>query len=306
MKIFIVHANKDKEQIHKYLDLLKQISDIELLILEDNTNKNWKIDARKKIKEADCALYFVGKDSYSRDKTIGWELKQFINRDKKIFTSKLEDGNLYNQCLYKKTFGNKEYIDKDKFMYSTELDIKNIKDLLEKQINTDISESVLAKEDVSENTMLEQYKVYLQTSEDLVQRRQSVSNFYISVNSALVSVLSILIAIINIFGSQYAMIITACGCYILSFCGIVLCLTWKRIILSYGRLNAAKMKVISAIERNLPLNLYDVEWQVQSEKIGKDKYISFTNIEKRIPTLFLVLYSAMAVAAVVLTVLIII
>ena len=92
------------------------------------------------------------------------------------------------------------------------------------------------------------------------------------------------------------------GCYVISFVGIVLCINWNRIVFSYGQLNSAKMKVISAIEKKLPFNIYDVEWKVQTDKLGKRRYVSFTNIEKRIPLLFSIIYVAMLGAAIALTI----
>ena len=50
------------------------------------------------------------------------------------------------------------------------------------------------------------------------------------------------------------------------------------------------MKVISLIEEKMPVALYDVEWQVMSDKLNNKKYVSFTNSEKRIPKIFLIVY----------------
>ena len=84
--------------------------------------------------------------------------------------------------------------------------------------------------------------------------------------------------------------------------GLVLCYNWRRLVGSYGQLNAAKMKVISALEKNLPFNIYDIEWKVQTDRLGKHRYVSFTRIEKLIPFLFSVIYVIILIIAVVLTV----
>ena len=51
------------------------------------------------------------------------------------------------------------------------------------------------------------------------------------------------------------------------------------------------MKIISSIEKQLPANLYDAEWAALSDILNKKKYVSFTANEKRIPTLFLMVYT---------------
>ena len=50
------------------------------------------------------------------------------------------------------------------------------------------------------------------------------------------------------------------------------------------------MKVISLMEKQLPINVYDVEWKVMSDKLNKKKYMSFTESEKRIPIIFIFIY----------------
>ena len=50
------------------------------------------------------------------------------------------------------------------------------------------------------------------------------------------------------------------------------------------------MKIISNIEKQLPLSLFDAEWAALSDKLNKKKYISFTESEQVIPRLFGVVY----------------
>lgn len=59
---------------------------------------------------------------------------------------------------------------------------------------------------------------------------------------------------------------------------------------AYGILNGSKMKVISIIEHNLPVRLYDAEWDVMSDKLNSKKYVSFTDSEKKTPKAFIALY----------------
>lgn len=50
------------------------------------------------------------------------------------------------------------------------------------------------------------------------------------------------------------------------------------------------MKIISRIEKQLPLSLFDAEWAALSDKLNKKKYVSFTESEQIIPRLFGLLY----------------
>lgn len=105
--------------------------------------------------------------------------------------------------------------------------------------------------ELNQDIILEQYKLFLQTSEDLVSRRQNVNSFYISISSASVAVMG--------------------G--------------------GYGNLNSSKMKIISNIEKQLPLSLFDTEWAALSDELNRKKYVSFTESEQMIPRLFCVVSS---------------
>jgi hypothetical protein len=303
MKSYIIYKSQDEKEVKKRIKQLQlNCPSLEVLLLESVPMKFWRRFARKKIKQADCAIFFVGEESH-KSIYIDWEIKQFIRRDKRIYTLKLQPEYEYNETLYRKeTFGNVENIDKSRYMYSKEISMDGLCKIINNNLEMDVTEEVTCNENMSGEVMIEQYKAYLQTSEELIQRRQAVSNFYITVNSALISVLSAVIAVINALGSEYALLISMIGCYVISFVGIVLCINWNRIVFSYGQLNSAKMKVISAIEKKLPFNIYDVEWKVQTDKLGKRRYVSFTNIEKRIPLLFSIIYVAMLGAAIALTI----
>ena len=293
MKVFVIHSNLDNEIIKHYLnEIADSAENFELLLFEDTVDKNWKAAASEKIKEADCALYFVGEQS-AQSENIDWELEQFIGLEKPIYTALLKPGCKYNEVLYRKTtFGNKEYIrEKDKFMYSEDVSLQSLaSDLVTKKNGNILHNLFDKKQEYTTEELLQQYKTYLQTSETLVARRQSVSNFYITVNSTLISLLTAIVALINIFGNEYFKVTTIVCCFVISILGLTLCLNWRRVIISYGRLNSAKMQVIQSIEARLPCNIYETEWKTQTLNLGKEKYISFTNIEKKIPTIFSFLY----------------
>ena len=195
-----------------------------------------------------------------------------------------------------------ESINKNQFMISKNVEFDELINIINNNLEFDVSEEVIANLNIDPKVSVEQYKAYLQTSEDVVARRQTVSNFYITVNATIISILSTIVTFINLLGKNYSMVITVASCYLVSILGLILCFNWRRLVYSYGQLNAAKMKVIAAIEKSLPYNIYDVEWKVQNDRLGKKKYVSFTKIEKLIPTLFGLIYCMIFVVAVVLTI----
>lgn len=188
-------------------------------------------------------------------------------------------------------------------MYCKIVDLQKLVKIINNNLELDLSEEVIAHAEMDPEISIEQYKAYLQTSEDVVSRRQSVSNFYITVNATLLSIISTLVTILNLLKIDYSPYITIACCLFLPIIGVILRLNWRRLVYSYGQLNSAKMRVISAIEKNLPFNIYDVEWQVQIDRLGKRKYVSFTNIEKLIPFLFIVLYCIIFVVGIVVMIL---
>lgn len=288
MKVFIIHSGKDVEEVNKIKEeFYQKCHSLEMLSLDDKQTKYWKKDAYKKIKEADCALFIVGENSYLSE-NIDWEIKKFIKLKKQIYTYKLSSNVKYNEVLFKANmFGNGELIDKTKYMFSKELEKDKLFQIFNNQYETDIIDELgINSKQGDPSVILEQYKIYLQTSEDLVTRRQNVSNFYTTINSLLLTVCGVVTPLMSNMNILY---LAGVIC-IFSIIGSILCFNWMKVISSYGQLNSAKMKVISVIEKTLPLNIYDTEWKVQTDKMQNKKYCSFTSIEKRVPKVFIAIY----------------
>ena len=130
---------------------------------------------------------------------------------------------------------------------------------------------------------LDQYKVYLASAEAISDRRQKANEFFLAVNTALVTVLGFFIADANA-AKPAAILIPS------SLSGIVMCYLWYRLIVSYKGLNGAKFKVIHAIEKRLPLGLYDSEWEMLGRGEDKKLYWPFTHIEMLVPWCFMAVY----------------
>ena len=85
---------------------------------------------------------------------------------------------------------------------------------------------------------------------------------------------------------------------IITLLGILLCLSWKKAIKTYGDLNSGKFKVINSIERLLPANMFDAEWKALSDQLNNQKYVSFTKSEQDVPQIFIIAYVLLLIVTV--------
>ncbi|WP_052692106.1 RipA family octameric membrane protein [Teredinibacter purpureus] len=130
--------------------------------------------------------------------------------------------------------------------------------------------------------MLEQYKLYQSSAEKISDRRQTANSFFVTINTALVSLISYL----NFGGetpSEYY--------WLVSLAGIAISYMWYRLVRSYKDLNSAKFKVIHEIEKSLPVSPYDAEWEAVGRGEKPELYLPFTHIEIFVPWVFIALHS---------------
>jgi len=125
---------------------------------------------------------------------------------------------------------------------------------------------------------VDQYKLYLDFTDRLSQRRQTVSSFFVSVMTAVVAILG--------YGRSARTLV------IVSVAGLILCVLWWRIIRSYRDLNRARFAVIYAMETVLPLKPYTAEWDYVGRGQSSGLYKPVSRIESYVPLLFFGLFLA--------------
>ncbi len=103
--------------------------------------------------------------------------------------------------------------------------------------------------------LLAQYQLYVKSVEKISDRRQNANNYFITINTVLISFLGIF------FQAKILETISWIKCLI-SIMGIVICIIFWFLLRSYKQLNTGKFKVIHEIEQKLPLALYDHEWRI--------------------------------------------
>jgi hypothetical protein len=123
---------------------------------------------------------------------------------------------------------------------------------------------------------LEQYKIFVETEERLVSRRQEENRFFLSVNALILAVISFLLKQGVNDRAAWG------GIVILAVAGLILCYAWMKTIQSYRTLNSAKFAVIDRFEAVLPARMFGAEWEA-AEARG---YQPFTVIEERVPVVF--------------------
>ncbi len=140
--------------------------------------------------------------------------------------------------------------------------------------------------------LLAQYRLFVETSEALVVRRQGVNTFFLSVNSIVLAAAGLLLRD-DSFSDLESIALP-----FLSIGGAVLCVVWWRLISSFQQLSKGKFDVIHALERRLPAQIFAAEWVALG--CGKDpkKYRPFTKIEKATPWVFGVLHGLLVIASI--------
>ena len=135
--------------------------------------------------------------------------------------------------------------------------------------------------------LLEQYKLYVLSAENVSARRIASSRYLLTLNTALVA----------LYGLQSATLDHSVWAISIPIMGIPASLLWFRIIKSHSNLNEIKFKIIHELEKHLPVALFDHEWKIAERNRG-NAYSPVTRIERWIPIGFIVLHIVLTVIVV--------
>src|SRR2546427_1680908 len=145
-------------------------------------------------------------------------------------------------------------------------------------------------EDLGKQLLLEEYKLFVETSETVIARRQAANTFFLSANSALLAALGVLSQ------TSLATEVARLAFIGLGVAGILLCVEWRVLIQSYRQLNTGKFRIIHLLERHLPASLFRAEWIALGEGKDAKKYKPVTNVERIIPLLLILLFVVLVAA----------
>ena len=132
--------------------------------------------------------------------------------------------------------------------------------------------------------ILEQYKIYVQSAENVSSRRIATSRYLLTLSAALLAIYGI--QILDLTQNYWTLTIPTTG--------IIISILWYCLIKSYRNLNAIKFQIIHDLEQYLPVALYKYEWKKAGQGNGKF-YTEVTQIEQWIPIIFTCVHIIFAV-----------
>jgi len=132
---------------------------------------------------------------------------------------------------------------------------------------------------------LEQYRIYLHVFNGTSERRQKANEFFLGLNTAIMAFLGYIEVKQDAAIPHAPMVFT-----LVPLVGVAICYCWFEIICSFKQLNRAKFKVIHRLERKLPAKMFETEWELLGRGKDRTKYNALSNIEKKIPLMFVILY----------------
>lgn len=296
MKVLVIYANDAKEKVDLLRnEIARRFGSNSILRLHSAKRDKslirhaWHKDAIRMMKLADIIVYALSAGS-STNKNVEWELRNALKLNKYIVCLPMEPGlQPENKCLQKTNPHTKETCCAIDLLKSREA----LFDIIEGfQQDSHIQ---LFHEDMDPMILLEQYKIFSETAENLITRRQSVNSFYISANTALITIAGTIFTI----GSENQLMAKLAVIVALTIPGLLLNSSWRRMLQSYYINNLGKMKILSMLEQKLAVSLYDAEWKAMKNKFSKQTYISFTDNEKRLPRVFSLFYLLVDLACVI-------
>ncbi len=128
--------------------------------------------------------------------------------------------------------------------------------------------------------LLAQYRLFVETSEALVLRRQGVNKFFLSVNSLVLAGTGLLLRDGESSNVEAVLLI------VLALGGASLCFVWRRLITSFQQLSRGKFDVIQKLEHKLPARMFAAEWVALGCGEDPKKYRPFTTVEAATPKVF--------------------
>lgn len=131
--------------------------------------------------------------------------------------------------------------------------------------------------------LFKQYKLYVEMTDRISNRRQSANSFFLTVNTAVIAIVGY-IQLGQAAGTNHAFY------WLVSIAGMVLCYTWYRLICSYKGLNSGKFEVVRLLEKKLPAAPYDAEWESLEKGKNPKLYHPFTRVEMVVPWVFFILH----------------
>jgi len=130
----------------------------------------------------------------------------------------------------------------------------------------------------------EHYKLYVDSMEKLVARRQTAQSFFLAANASLLTLIGFLIK-----GSDQLSVGFGFALLGIALAGCLISIVWSRLYNSFYAMSCAKFAVIHAMEAHLPAQLFLAE----NHALGDTVYTSMTKTERGVAFIFMIFYLAL-------------
>ncbi|MCH5051057.1 RipA family octameric membrane protein [Pectobacterium aquaticum] len=252
MRAFIIHRTAMRSDINKFISFLKKYHSISIepYFLRKSYGKKWKLQAENKMYSSEMVIVF-NTNACEESENAKWEIEKAKELNKTII-----------------------------FLSSEDINLKNIGELQSAYDFKSEFDECFSSDDYKQEHLIELYKIMVNSSEQLIQRRQITNGFFITIIGSIIGATGFVIK---------EKIITGFSTLFLIFpilIGLLMCRSWKNLIHNYGKLNSGKFKVIHQLESKLKLKIFSAEWIALGKGLRKEKYQSFTSTEKNVPNLF--------------------
>lgn len=144
-------------------------------------------------------------------------------------------------------------------------------------------------DEAEREVLFEQYKLFVDTSERLVARRQAVNTFFLSANALALSAIGLVAN--GTREADWGLI----GIFAIAVAAMMLCWAWRTLVRSYAQLNRGKFDVIDRLEDHVPAAMFRAEWAALGHGRDVGRYRPFTRTEGLVSSIFLAIYGLVAV-----------
>lgn len=137
------------------------------------------------------------------------------------------------------------------------------------------------------NDKFAEYKLFVESTQHLSERRQAATQTYLTVNTAIFAILALLVKEAGLKG--WYLIWVSLPLFLV---GALACLIWYNIITQYKALIAWRYDQLMAMERAMSgsSHIYVKEWEDFFKPKQEKKKFGFSRLEVWLPRLFLALY----------------
>ena len=133
----------------------------------------------------------------------------------------------------------------------------------------------------------DEYKFFTERVQHRSERRQQASQIYLTINTAIFGLIALLIKDSGLKGWNLLI-----GILPLFFVGVFVCLTWARIIAEFERLIGWQYEQLREMEKHIKslYRMHAKEWEEFYKPTDSRSRFSFSNLEAKMPSIFVGLY----------------